>query len=282
MRRPRSMGFGCLVVTALLGTVAAMGMGPMPAAGQCADPPADTGESQLAGSARILRAAELDLSCRPSILHAREGQWTFFLEGSDAFSITRGELVLADRVFAAAAMRRPTPHSLLLDFTYPPVPLGAAAALRLYTRGAEHPAVEFELTVTPSLEVEPENRQPDLVRVQFERGAVEYLLHGLGASDPVRERYVDELSGDPELLRTLRAMGIHRLRKVMPRYAEDDSIHWDPRYLRDIVYRGTQLRQYVLFLDEDWSEAAYKEILLGVPRVEKAFVNEDKSKTRRR
>ena len=67
----------------------------------------------------------------------------------------------------------------------------------------------------------------------------------------------------------------------MSRYAEDDSIQWDARYLREQVYAGKQLRQYIMYLDPDRSEAAYREIFLAFDEVEGAFLNRDHRKASR-
>lgn len=285
MKRPSGSKIHALCVAVLVGMAGGLAwqaVSPVAlAAGGCPEPAPDEGTSLAPGGSRVLRADGMDLACRPAVIHGHEGQWTFFLYGDDAFGIRGARLVLGEATYAPVAMRRPTPESLLLDFEYAAAALGTPARLEVVGQDGSAPLARFELTVTPSLEVTPENRQPDLVRVQLEQGALHYLLHGVKGGDPVRERHLEELGGDEDLIDALRALGITRLRKIMPRYAEDDSIHWDPRYLREIHYRGAQLRQYVFFLDQDWSEAAYKEIFLTLPHVEKAFVNEDRSKRRR-
>ncbi len=283
MAHPPGSESGGLCAAIMIGIIGIAGWLAVPsasAAGACAEPAADQGDSLAPGGTTVLFAGGLDLACRPAVIHSHEGQWTFFLYGADAFGIDRARLVIGEDAHVPVAMRRPTPESLLIDFEYAAVPLGTAAHLEIFERSGAEPTARFDLTVTPSLEVAPENRQPDLVRVQLEPGVLQYLLHGIKPGDPVRERRLEELDGDEELIDALRALGITRMRKIMPRYAEDDSVHWDPRYLREIHYPGRQLRQYVMFLDQDWSEAAYKEIFLSLPHVEKAFVNEDRSKRR--
>lgn len=270
---------GCTLAT-LLASGGILSPAPAMAAGGCGDQPADTGDSQLSGGILSAAVEGWDLVCQPALIHDREGNWTFYLSGSDVLRFTRGDLVLGSRRYTARNLEFPTPRALLLDFTYEPVPPESSAHLELFMEGAGSAAVNIPLAVVPGIAVEPESRQRALVRAQIRAGDVEYILHGIRGGDQVKERHLDEFPCTPELEAALRGIAVERIRKVMPRYAEDDSTQWDARYLRELHYRGTQLRQYILYFEEGRSEAAYKEIVLGIPGVEKAFVNEDKSKTR--
>ncbi len=279
MKRLARVLAGCTTTALLLGA-GILSPTPALAAGGCGDKAADTGDSQFSGGALSVAVEGWDLICRPALIHEREGNWTFYLSGRDILRFTRGELVLGSKRYRARNLETPTPTALLLDFTYEPVALGTSAHLELFSGGAGSATVSIPLIVVPGLAVEPENRQPALVRAQIRAGDVQYILHGIRGGDPVKNRHLDEFPCTPELHAALQGIEIERIRKVMPRYAEDDSTQWDGRYLRELHYRGTQLRQYILYLEEGRSEAAYKEIVLGLPGVEKAFVNEDKSKTR--
>ena len=238
----------------------------------CGPTSKDTGESMNAAS--FLRADGLDLACCPNTLFAPEGKWTFFLRGRGALSIDGAQLVVDGKRIAARRVTYPTTNSALVDFEYDPLPTEGTAELKLLGEGAE--ICRFTIPLVEGHPVPPDRRQKYLVRVQLRPGAIEYPLHGFRGRGGVSERHVWELGGDEEFCALLAEMGIEKLRKVMTRYAEDDSIHWDPRHDRELLYAGTQLRQYIFYLGEERSEAAYKEIFLALDDVEGAYINEDR------
>jgi hypothetical protein len=258
-----------LIVAGLLG-------GPTPARAQCPEPkdttprdPSTIGGEQVPG---------MDLVCFPSKLHANEGKWTFFLRGPDVLDVTGGYLIAGRRRHSHTRLNFPTPRSALIDFTYPALQVGDTAELVLEQDGRERG--RLSIAVTRGDRVRPERRQRALVRLQLQPWTLLYPLHGFSGDRGTTERKLAEIAGAEEFLAVLQDLGIERLRKVMSRYAEDDSVHWDPRFLREVIYNGEHLRQYLVYFDPDRSEAAFKEIFLCFSEVEKAFINEDKSRKR--
>ncbi len=271
---------GSLLISVLLVTAVLIAF-PETGCAQCADcpEPGGTGEPVDPASARYIRPEGVDLVCYPATLQAPEGKWTFFLRGPDAITVERARLVVGDAEYPVKRLATPTPTSALLDFEYPPLKVGEAARLVLTGGGRE--IAQIPVRVTSGARIPPERRQRHLVRVQLRQWTLLYPLHGFRSSQNVKDRELAEIAGDEEFRRILLDLGIEKIRKVMSRYAEDDSIHWDARIEREIVYRGTQLRQYIMCLDPDRSEAAFREIFLGFDQVEGAFINEDRSRSRK-
>ncbi len=228
------------------------------------------------GEVRAQKAGDLELTCFPAKLYALEGRWTFLLSGRDALRIDGARLELAGDAYAPQRMTQTTPVSVLLDFTYPKVSPGGQANLALLSGGREIARVPIAVALTAS--VPPERRQDDLVRVQMKPGVVLYPLHGF-SGDGIMQRSIDDLGGDEAFRFLLHELQITGLKKILSRYAEDDSVQWDSRYLREEIHPGTQLRQYIFYLDADRSEAAYREILLAFDAVEDAFLNQDYRKS---
>jgi hypothetical protein len=251
-------------------------IGPTPARAQCPEPSGGTQRdpSSMGGE----RVAGLDLVCFPKELHATEGKWTFFLRGADALDVTGGYLLAGQHRHPHTRLDFPTPRSALIDFTYPALQVGDAVELVLERDGRE--LGRLPVAVTRGDRVRPDRRQSALVRLQLKPRTLFYPLHGFHGEKGVQDRRLADISGAEGFLTLLQDLGIERLRKVMSRYAEDDSVHWDARFLREVIYHGEHLRQYLVYFDPDRSEAAFKEIFLCFAEVERAFINEDKSKRR--
>jgi hypothetical protein len=247
----------------------------------CVKPLKDYGDSHGKENINYLVAEGPDITCYPAVIHAPEKNWTFLLRGADAIWVEKAILVEGDKRYSASNIEYPSTAAAIIDFSYEPLDVGASAELVLTGGGKE--IYRFQILVTEGHKVAEANRQPDRVRVQMAPSTILYPLHGFrGERNQVPERYVSELDGDPDFLACLTDLNLPSLRKVMSRYAEDDSMHWDDRFERYNHYRGKQLRQYIMHLDPGKSEAAYKEIFLGFPGVELAFVNEDKNKKRKK
>lgn len=235
--------------------------------------------ASLDGAAgRFLRAASVDLTCYPARMSGEEGRWTFFLRGKAVLQVSEARLVAGERTIPAVRIDAPTPYAVLVDFEYEPLPAGTTAELVL--AGEEGELARFAVPVVPQGEAPPEFRQPHLIRVQLKPWTLDYPLQTPNARGQVEPRHIDELGGDEQFLRLLRELGISRVRKGLPRFAEGDSIHWDERLQRDQIFSSHYLRQYLFFLDERRSEDAFKEIFLAFPQVEAAFINTDRAKLR--
>jgi len=233
--------------------------------------------SHGADQPRFLVASDNDLTCAPSVIHGTEGRWTFLIQGPASISINRAVLVDKGIEYPAVRIETPTPRSAMIDFEFSILNEGDDVDLMLYD-GSNEPT-QFKIRVVPGHKVKPSERQLGLVRVQLSPWTILYPLHGFrGEGRRVPHREVADLEGDSEFIGSVKAMGIETLRKIMSRYAEDDSMHWDDRFERYNHYRCTQLRSYIFHVDSLRSEAAYKELFLSLPKVEKAFVNEDRKK----
>jgi hypothetical protein len=262
------------LAAALMGLIAGLGIA-RTVAGDCG-PGAPLPTTKDTGEVRAQQVGGLDLTCFPAKLYALEGAWTFMLTGRDALRIDGARLELAGANYAPRRLTYTSPQSVLLDFVYPKVPPGGKADLVLLAGGKEAARVPIAVALTAS--VPPEKRQDDLVRVQMKQGVILYPLHGF-PGDGITQRTVEDLGGDPAFRNLLQELQITALKKVLSKYAEDDSIHWDSRYLREEVYPGAQLRQYIFYLDPDRSEAAYREIRHAFDAVEDAYLNQDYRKS---
>ncbi len=259
-----------------LGLAAALVCGVLPACadGGCGDP-RDVIERNKGGLPGAFVSVEnMDLACHPATFFAREGNWTFLLRGDDALLVESVRFVAEDVERDADRLTYPTPTAVLVDVTYPELKLGTKASLVLL--GSEGELARVSVKVVPGAVLPSERRQRGLVRLQLQQGVFAYPLHGFrGRRSGVVDRWLVEVGGDEDFHRLLQDLAVEKVRKVLSRYAEDDSIYWDARHLRMEHYMGTHLRQYLVYLDEARSEAAYREILRGFPQVEAAFINED-------
>jgi len=228
------------------------------------------------GEVRAQRAGDLELTCFPAKLYALEGRWTFLLSGRDALRVDGAQLELGGTPYPVRRLTHTTPVSVLLDFEYPRASLGGQAELVLHGGGRE--IARVPITVARTASVPPERRQDDLVRVQMKPGVILYPLHGF-RGDGIMQRSIEDLGGDESFRFLLQELQITGLKKILSKYAEDDSVQWDSRYLREEIHPGTQLRQYIFYVDTDRSEAAYREILLAFEAVENAFLNHDYRKS---
>ena len=243
---------------------------------QCSPGEEESPRGRTAG--RYVEAVEQGLTCYPAQMSATEGRWTFLLRGAGAFAIEGGRLVVDDSEYPAARLSYPTPGSVLVDFEYPALSADETAELVVESEGQT--SANFAIRVVRPTEVSRDRRQPNRVRVQLRSWTLIYPLHGFGRDRKIDGRRIEEVAGDEEFLGILMDLGIEKIRKVISRYAEDDSVHWDNRYQRENILGGKQLRQYLMFFDPERSEAAYKEIFLAFPQVEGAFVNEDRNRGR--
>jgi len=247
----------------------------MAGAGVTYDPIAAHAEEAVVPGAKEpcqLAAAGVELVCMPARINAEEGRWTFFLRGGAAFEITGAELHAGGESYPTTGQEQPTPAAALLDFEYPPLPIGGQAELIVMQADGE--LARFEIRIVPPSEAPPQYRQRHRVRLQLEPWTLDYPLHSNSESDPT----VDELGGDESFLALLRELSVERVHKALPRKAEDDSVEWLPRLKREQVTPGRYLRQYLMFIDKARSEDAYKEIFRCLPHVEAAFINVDRDK----
>jgi len=248
--------------------------GPEVCAAGCADPEPEEARPDYPP---FVKSQTRDVTCYPGTIYAPEGKWTFFLRGHDVLEISGAKLMAGGATYPMKRMENPSPNSALIDFEFPELTRGEGAHLVLTRRGTE--IERFALYVSSGDRIPPGERQDARVRVQLQAGTILYPLHGFpNDRREIKDRTVPELGGDPEFLAILQEMGVQRVRKVLSRYAEDDSVHWDDRFLRNNFYRGTQLRQYLAHFEPGRSEAAYKEIFLALDQVEDAFINADRSK----
>ncbi len=251
---------------------------PKPAiGGGCGTVPKDLGFSHGIDQPRFLTADNVNLICSPAVIHGTEGKWTFLIKGPTSYQITEAVLSGSGSEYPSTRIETPTPGSAMIDFEFPTLDEGQHFELTIRDKTSE--MARFTILVTAGHKVKPSDRQKALLRVQLSPWTLLYPLHGFrGEGRRIPHREVDELVGDDDFIAALRAMGVERLRKIMSRYAEDDSMHWDKRFERYNYYRGTQLRSYIFHVDSLRSEAAYKELFLSLPQVEKAFINEDRKK----
>ncbi len=247
-----------------------------PGAGHGECPSAPEGEGRGRADAACILIEGTDLVCYPSVLHSREGRWTFLLRGNGAFEIDHARLDVAGAEYPTTRLAYPSPSAVLIDFEYPLLQVRETAHLILEMSGRE--LARVPVPVTRGEKIPPARRQKHLVRVQMRPWTLLYPLHGFRGDHNVKDRQVVEIAGDEEFLAVLHDMDIRRIRKVIARHAEDDSIRWDPRFHRENVYHGEQLRQYIMYIDPNRSEAAFLEIFLGFEQVQGAFINEDRSK----
>lgn len=237
-------------------------------AGAQAPPPA--AEAPL----RCLKAPGIDLTCYPARLLGVERRWTFLLRGRGALEIEGAVLEIDGAPNPAARIAYPTPNATVVDFTFAPHPADGSAQLILLGASPEKEIARFTIAIQAWPEPAPERRQSGLVRLQLKPWTLLYPLHGT----ELKDRALVDITGDPQFLGVLQDLGIERLRKAVSRYAEDDSLHWNPQYQREDELGGDVLRTYLLITDPQRSEVAIKEIMLAFPQVEKAFVNADLSK----
>jgi len=236
-------------------------------------PPEEAAAAPESVAVGFATAAGTDVVCYPAVISAGEGNWTFLLRGGDAYKVNAVRLIAADTEVAARRLTYPTPGAALADFTY--APLAAQTSVHLAARYASGAEAVYEIRVEPATVPPPDRRQPDRVRVQLQPWTLVYPLHGFGRDGGIKGRGLQELSGDEGFLRLLADLDIKQVRKVLASYAEEDSVHWDERNQRELIYGGTHLRQYLMMIDPERSEAAYMEIFFAFPQVEAAFVNEN-------
>lgn len=244
-----------------------------PASDDCA--PAPRRDSRGSHEGRFVVSTDVDLTCYPALISSSEGQWTFLLRGAEAYSVEQAQLVVQSDVLQAE-LDYPTPQSVLVELTYRRLPIGATAVLEVRLQDGR--TTRLEVPVVMGAAIPPDRRQPDRVRLQLTPWTLLYPLHGFGRGSGVDGRTVAELAGDEEFLSLLRDLGVPLVRKVLSRYAEDDSVHWDKSKKRENLYDGKHLRQYLVFTQEGRSELAHKEIFRAFPQVEDAFINEDRSR----
>jgi hypothetical protein len=261
MERGRGVAIG-LVVLLLVGSGAAQGQAPAAAAGAADAPP------------RFLKAEGVDLTCYPARLHASEGRWSFLLRGKGTLAVESAALVIGDARIPATRIAYPTPNAAIVDVQYPQQTPGGSAELVLSGADPVREVARFRNEVAAWPELPPVRRQRALVRLQLRPWVIFYPLHG----SELKDRGLAELAGDESFLAVLRDLGLERIRKAISRYAEDDSVHWNETYQREDMLGGDLLRSYLLDIDPQRSELAYKEIVLAFPQVQMAFINEDKSK----
>lgn len=263
----------CLAVL-LLGMTAGFGLTGAYAA-DCG-PGAPEAKGKAAGEVRGQQVGDLALACYPAKLLALEGAWTFLLSGRDVLRIDDARLEVGGTRLKSERLTYSSPTSLLIDFVYSGLRPGGTAELVLL--GGRQEIGRVPIAIGAAAAVPAERRQENLVRVMMKRGVILYPLHGFGG-DGIVQRSVDDLGGDESFKTLLRQLEITGIKKILAEYAEDDSISWDERYLRDKVTPGVQLRQYLLYFDPTRSEAAYREILLAFDAVEDAYLNQDYRKT---
>ncbi|MFH1143929.1 MAG: hypothetical protein V1774_05235 [Candidatus Eisenbacteria bacterium] len=215
-------------------------------------------------------SSELGIVCIPARIAYDEGRWTFFLRGKGIIGVTGAQLEVAGARIDASRIDLPTPFGLLIDFLLPPLTPGARA--RLILIGTQGELGRLPIDISGPAMVPIGHRQPDFVRVQLAEGTLFYPLHQTGQVDA---RSLDEVGGDEEFLALLRDMGIRRIRKTLSNIAEGDSVQWDERNHRELLYGGTQLRSYLIYLNPDRSQEAFREIFRAFRQVEAGWVNED-------
>jgi hypothetical protein len=233
-----------------------------------AQPPA------AAPAPRFLTAPGMDLTCYPARLLAEEGRWTFLLRGHATLGIEGAALELKGVRTPAERILYPTPNAAVIDVKYARASDLGTATLILFGQTKEKEIARFTIRVDSWPEPPTERRQIGLVRLQLKPWTLLYPLH----DSEVKERTLPELAGDAQFLTVLQDLGITAVRKAIARYAEDDSLHWNPQFQREDALGGDVLRTYLLVVDRGHSEVAVKEIMLAFPQVQKAFVNQDLSK----
>jgi hypothetical protein len=264
MKRTKQIGLACLLI---LVTTAAI-------AGAQAPPPASAPSPARETPVRFLKASGIDLTCYPAHLLGVEGRWTFLLRGRGTLSVEGAILEVGGVQNPAARIAYPTPNAAVIDFTFTPQAEDGSAQLILLDQPKGKEIARFTIAIESWPEPAPGRRQLGLVRLQLKPWTVLYPLHGT----EVKERALADLTGDPQFLGVLQDLGIDRLRKAVSRYAEDDSLHWNPQFQREDALGGDILRTYLLLTDPQRSEVAIKEIMLACPQVQKAFVNADLNK----
>lgn len=212
-----------------------------------------------------------DLVCYPATLSSSEGNWTFYLRGTQAFLVEHARLECAGQRFKAAKIEYPTPSSALIDVTYPQLTPGDQATLVI--DGARGLAAKYSIGVVYPKEIPDDTRQPDRLRLQLQPWTLIYPTGAMVTRDMMEGCQLKDLYGKESFLGLLHDLAITKVRKVISNYAEEDSIHWDEKYHREIVTSGDHLRQYLVFVAPGRSELAFEEIFLAFPEVEGAFVN---------
>jgi len=266
MRRIRQVSITILGLAWLVFVAAA----PRAACEDCADCP--PGEGAAADTLPLTATvASIDLTCYPARIATNEGHWSFLLRGRATLDLVGAYLHTSGGNFAAGEIRYPTPNSAILDFEYPEL---VGSMVELVLEGPDAELARLPIYVSGPIDIPPEDRQTGIVRLQLEEGTILYPLHVGPGGDRVEYRTLDEVSGSQEFLGALRDLGIDRLRKVMSRFAEGDTVQWDETNYRELHYGATHLRSYLVYLEPSQSEEAYRQILRGFPHVEAAFLNE--------
>jgi len=221
----------------------------------------------------FIEAKELGLTCYPARIAADEGRWTFFLRGRGIIDLASAKLKVAGAEYAAVRIDFPTPTGVLIDFVLPPLVPGSKAELILLSAQAEKGRLPIH--ISGPAEVPVGHRQPNFVRLQLRDGTLLYPTHAGGGYRAEDGRRLVEIGGDEEFRAVLRDMGIEWIRKIMSNLVEGDTVKWDERNHREIVYGSEQLRMYLAYLDPQRSEEAFREIFRSFPQVERVWVNDD-------
>jgi hypothetical protein len=235
--------------------------------------PAQPATPPVAPAPKFQTAPGLDLTCYPGRMLAEEGRWTFLLRGRATLDLESAALELGGVRTPAERILYPTPNAAVVDVKYAPSANRGRATLFL-SGPSKKEIARFTIPVDSWPEPQLGRRQIGLVRVQLKPWTLLYPLH----ESEVKERTLPELAGDPQFLSLLQDLGVKAVRKAIARYAEDDSLHWNEQFQRQDELGGDVLRTYLLITDPGNSEVAIKEIVLGFPQVQKAFVNADLSK----
>ncbi|MCK4413860.1 MAG: hypothetical protein KAY32_09965 [Candidatus Eisenbacteria sp.] len=244
----------------------------------CADCP--PGEGAPADTLPFTVTAEaLDLTCYPARIASDEGHWSFLLRGRATLDLVDAHLHTSVGDFAAAGIRYPTPNGAVVDIEYPEL---VDTMVDLVLEGPDAELARLPIHVFGPVDIPDEDRQSGIVRLQLEEGTILYPLHVGPGSSLVEYRTLAEVTGDEGFLGALRDLGIDRLRKVMSRFAEGDTVQWDPKNYRELHYGAKHLRMYLVYLDPSQSEEAYRQVLRGFPHVEAAFLNEVRAAAIRR
>ncbi|MBM3318525.1 MAG: hypothetical protein FJY75_11800 [Candidatus Eisenbacteria bacterium] len=275
MRRPSARAAALLAAAILVLSLiaAAQDEGAGASSAPAAPDPAALAAGLAGAAGRFVEAAEAGLTCYPARMSSAERRWTFFVRGGRAVQVTGAQLEVGGRSLPAVRVDAPTPHAVLIDFEYEPLAAGETAGLVL--EGAAGEIARFPISVVPPAEVPPEYRQRHLVRVQTKPWTLDYPLQRGSATEA---RRLAEIGGDEQFLALLSELGIERVRKSLPRFAEGDTVQWFAQLNREEVISARYLRQYLVYIDEGRSEDAYKEIFLAFPQVEAAFINTDREK----
>jgi len=221
----------------------------------------------------FVESKELGLVCHPARIAADEGRWTFLLRGPGGVGINGAALEIAGTEHKAIRIEAPTPNAVLVDFLLPVLTPGDQAQLIL--RAGRREIGRIPISVSGPASVPPGARQPHFVRLQMRENVFLYPLHSSGGYTAQDGRRLAEIGGDRHFHELLADMGIEWIRKIMSNIDEADSVQWDPRNHRELVYGGSQLRMYLVYLDPERSEEAFREIFRAFPQVEQAFVNSD-------